>query len=85
MHLFFSSILVDNSIKCLNRADFGDRMKHLKISKKSSRSNIYLNLNITKEAIVCQNKVNQFDDLCKYKNLSGDVTCETESKALIDL
>ena len=85
LHLFFSSILEDSSIKCLNRADFGDRMKHLKISKQSSRSNIYLNLNITKEAIVCQNQDIQFDDLCIDKEASGLLKCETESKALIDL
>ena len=85
LHLFFSSILEDSSIKCLNRADFGNRMKHLKISKQSSRSNIYLNLNITNEAFVCQNKVIQFDDLCIDKDTSGDVQCETESKAVIDL
>ena len=85
LHLFFSSSLEDRSIKCLNRADFGDRMKHLKISKKSSRSNIYLNLNITKEAFVCQNKPIPFDDLCIDKKASGKLKCETDSKALIDL
>ena len=85
MQLFFSSRLEDSSIKCLNRADFGDRMKHLKISKKSTRSNIYLNLKITDEAFVCQNKPIKFDDLCIDKDTSGDVECETQSKALIDL
>ena len=85
LHLFFSSRLEDSSIKCLNRADFGDRMKHLKISKKSTRSNIYLSLNITKEAFVCQNKPIPFDDLCIVENLSGKLKCETDSKALIDL
>ena len=85
MQLFFSSRLEDSSIKCLNRADFGDRMKHLKISKQSSRSNIYLNLNITNDAFVCQNKVIQFDDLCRDKETAVGLECETESKALIDL
>ena len=60
-------------------------MKHLKISKKSTRSNIYLNLKIINEAFVCQNKVIQFDDLCIENEKSGEVKCETESKALIDL
>ena len=59
-------------------------MKHLKISKKSTRGNIYLNLNITKEAIVCQNNVSQFDDLCIDKSTIV-FHCETESKAEIDL
>ena len=84
LHLIFSSDLQDSSIKCLNRADFGDRMKHLKISKQSSRSNIYLNLNVTNEAFVCQNQVIRFDDLCIDKK-SNSRLCETESKALIDL
>ena len=84
LHLFFSSRLEDSSIKCLNRADFGDRMKHLKISKKSSRSNIYLNLNVTNEVFVCQNKPFRFDELCIDKDIS-DLTCETESTALLDL
>ena len=83
-HLCFSSRLQDSSIKCLNRADFGDRMKHLKITKKSSRNNIYLELNLTKDAFICQNKVIRFDDLCIDKSLFG-FECETESKALIDL
>ena len=85
LYLYFSSRLEDSSIKCLNRADFGDRMNHLKISKKSTRSNIYLNLNITNEAFVCQNQVIPFDDLCMDEELFGDLICETESKALIDL
>ena len=85
LHLIFSSDLQDSSIKCLNRADFGDRMKHLKISKQSTRSNIFLNLNITKEAIVCQNKIIQFDDLCIDKEALIDYDCVTESKALISL
>ena len=85
MHLFFSSRLQDSSIKCLNRADFGNRMKYQKISKQSRRNNIYLNLNITNEAFVCVNKVIRFDDLCIDKETSGDVQCETESKAVIDL
>ena len=84
LHLSFRSALQDSSIKCLNRADFGDRMKHLKISKKSIRSNIYLSLNITIEAFVCQNKVIRFEDLCIDKK-AVDFDCETESKALIDL
>ena len=78
-------MLQDSSIKCLNRADFGDRMKHLKISKKSSRSNIYLNLNIANETFVCQNKLIPFDDLCIDMKASGKLKCETDSKALIDL
>ena len=60
-------------------------MKDLKISKKSSRSNIYLNLNITKEAIVCQNQDIQFNDLCIDKEAIAGLKCETDSKALIDL
>ena len=59
-------------------------MKYLKISKQTTRSNIYLELNITDDAFVCQNKAFQFDDLCKGKRL-GILICETESKALIDL
>ena len=86
LHLFFSSILQDSSIKCLNRADFGDQMKHLKISKQSRRSNIYLDLNMTKEAFVCQNnKVIQFEDICIDKDTTVDYDCVTESKALISL
>ena len=85
LHLFFSSRLEDSSIKCLNRADFGDRMKHLQISKQSSRSNIYLNLNVTKEAFVCQNQDIQFDHLCEENELYANLKCETESKTLIDL
>ena len=84
LHLFFSSTLEDSSIKCLNRADFGDRMKHLKISKQSTRSNIYLNLNIINETFVCQNQVIQFDDLCIDEAIVG-YNCVTESKALISL
>ena len=85
LHLLFSSRLEDSSIKCLNRADFGDRMKHLKISKQSSRSHVYLNLNITKEAFVCQNQPIPFDKLCIDNLAYAGVECETESKALIDL
>ena len=76
---------MDKTIKCLNRADFGDRMKYLKISKQTTRSNIYLNLNITNEAFVCQNKVIQFDDLCIDKKALTDHDCVTKSKALISL
>ena len=85
LHLFFSSRLEDSSIKCLNREDFGDRMKHLKISKQSSRSNIYLNLKITDEAFVCQNKVIPFDILCRDKKTAVGLECETESKAINNL
>ena len=85
LHLSFSSRLEDSSIKCLNRADFGDRMKHLKISKKSSRSNIYLSLKITNEAFVCQNQPIRFDKLCIDMRAQGGLKCETDSKALIDL
>ena len=87
LHLFFSSKLEveDSSIKCLNRADFGDQMKHLKISKRSSRNNIYLNLNIINDTFVCQNKDIRFDELCKDKEAYGKLICETQSKNLLDL
>ena len=83
--VFFSAEMQDSSIKCFNRADFGDRMKHLKISKLSTRNNFYHELNITNEAILCQNKPIRLDDLCIDKFASGEVKCETESKALLDL
>ena len=86
LNLFFSAGLQDSSIKCLNRADFGDRMKYLKISKQSTRSNIYLNLKITDVAFVCQNQPIRFDDLCIVIAVSvSPILCETESKAVIDL
>ena len=86
LNLFFhSSILQDSSIKCLNRADFGDQMKHLEISKKSTRSNIYLNLKITDVAFVCQNKVIPIENLCRDKETAAGFECETESKTIINL
>ena len=72
------------SIKCLNRADFGNQMEHLKISKKSSRRNIYLTLDITDDAIVCQNRTYSMYDLCQ-KERADFSPCQLKNGETVSL
>ena len=84
-YFYVRSRLIDKSIKCLDRSDVRDQIKHLKISKKSSRSNIYLHLNITSDKIVCQNNNYSINDLCKNKIIKTKTTCKLKNGNSIDL
>ena len=77
---------MDKTIKCLNRADIGDQMNHLKLTQTStSRSNIYMNLDLTDDAFICQHNVTlYFDDLCLDKVI-GNTPCRLRTGALVDL
>ena len=89
-HLFtlnaFRSYLMDKTIKCLNRADIGDQMNHLKLTQTStSRSNIYMHLDITDDAFICQDNVTwHFNDLCLDRVISS-TPCRLKTGALVDL
>ena len=82
----FRSYLMDKTIKCLNRADIGDQMNHLKLTQTStSRSNIYMNLDLTDDAFICQDNVTwYFNDLCLDKVISS-TPCRLRTGALVDL
>ena len=82
----FRSYLMDKTIKCLNRADIGDQMNHLKLTQTStSRSNIYMHLDMTNDAFICQDNVTwYFNDLCLDKVISS-TTCRLRTGAIVDL
>ena len=82
----FRSYLMDKTIKCLNRADIGDQMDHLKLTQTStSRSNIYMNLDITDDAFICQDNVTwYFNDLCQDKVIRH-TPCRLKNGALVQL
>ena len=78
---------MDKTIKCLNRGDIGDQMNHLKLTQIStSRSNIYMNLDLTNDAFICQDNVTwDFNDLCLVDKNITSTPCKLRTGALVEL
>ena len=59
-------------------------MKSRKLSVQSQRINMYRDLNITDEAIICLNVEYSIEDLCKDGDPSPK-SCQLKSGVIIDL